>query len=104
MCQHTEEFERRSKSREKQSTAAKKKKRRAVVRTELAETQDYVSRQQGVEEIDSEEMEELSFIPVSEPRWALHMRYNNEESFVFCRLAAIVTHRRAARQPVQTMR
>ena len=43
--------------------------------TEPAEMQDYVSRQQRLEEIAAEEMEELSFIPiaVSQPRWALHM-------------------------------
>ena len=45
-------------------------KRRAVIRVESAETQDYVSEPHGLEEIDDEEMEELSFMlgAVSEPR------------------------------------
>ena len=106
MCKHTKEFE--GEESPARSKAPPQKKRRAVVRTESAEMQDDVSRQQGVEEIDAEEMEELSFIPsaVSEPRWALHMCYNkcNEESNKFYQLAAIVTEGRAARQPVQTMR
>ena len=38
-------------------------KRRAVIRVQSAETQEYVSEQQGLEEVDVEEMEELSFIP-----------------------------------------
>ena len=43
--------------------------RKAVIRVESAETQDYVSEQQGLDETEL-----LSFIPsaVSEPRWALH--------------------------------
>ena len=61
---------------------------------ESAETQDYVSEPQGLEGIDDEEMEELSFIPsaVSEPRLALHICDNkcNKEGFKFYQLAAIV--------------
>ena len=34
-----------------------------MIRVESAETQDYVSGQQGPEGMDTEEMEELSFIP-----------------------------------------
>ena len=70
-------------------------KRRAVIRVESAETQEYVSEQQGLEEIDVEEMEELSFVPsaVSEARWALHMCDNkcSREGFTFHQLAASVT-------------
>ena len=33
---------------------------------EFAETQDYLSEPQGLEEIDDEEMEELSFVECSE--------------------------------------
>ena len=55
---------------------------------------------QGLEGIDDEEMEELSFIPsaLSEPRWALHMCDNecNEEGFKFYQLAAIVVEGGAA--------
>ena len=62
---------------------------------ESAETQDYASEPQGFEEIDDEEMKELSFLPsaVSEPRWALHVWDNkcNKEGFKFYQLAAFVT-------------
>ena len=66
-CEHTEEFGGRAKSRENQSTAAEKNNSGAAA---SAETQDYVSRQQTLEEIDRKEMEELSFVPsaVREPR------------------------------------
>ena len=57
-----------------------------------AETQDYVSEFQGVEERDEEEAKDSSFIPsaVSEPRWTLHMCEGREEGFRFYQLAAIV--------------
>ena len=38
-------------------------KRRAVIRVESAETQDFVSEQQGLEELGQEEIEDLSFCP-----------------------------------------
>ena len=38
------------------------RKEAAVLRVASAETQDYVSQPQGLEEIDDEEMEKLSFI------------------------------------------
>ena len=68
-------------------------KRSAVIRVESAETQHYVSKPQGLEEIDDEEVEELSFIPsaVSEPRWALHTCDNKcSKGFKFHHLAATV--------------
>ena len=65
MCEHTEEIG-------KEQSPARVQ---AVIRVQSAEPQDHVSEPQGLEEIDDEEMEELSFIPsaVSEPRCALHM-------------------------------
>ena len=69
-------------------------KRRAVIRVESVETQDYVSGQQGLEELGQEETEELGFVPsaVSEPQWALHMCDKcREESFTFFQLVTIVT-------------
>ena len=81
MCEHTEEIG------EEQRPArikAPPQKRRAVIRLESAEAQDPVSGQQGLEELDTEEMDKLSFIPsaVSEP-WAQHMCDNkcNQEGF-----------------------
>ena len=46
-------------------------KRRAVIRVESAETQDYVSGQQGFEDLGQEEAEELGSVPsaVSGPQW-----------------------------------
>ena len=65
------------------------------MRVESAETQDYVSGLQGLEELGPAEIEELSFVPsaVSEPRWVLHMCDNkcNHEGFRFYQLAAVVT-------------
>ena len=62
---------------------------------ETQDTQDYISRQQRLEEIDTEEMEELRCISnaVSEPRCALHMCDNkcSKESYKFYQLAAMVT-------------
>ena len=92
VCEQIEEDWERAESRESQ---APPQKRRAVIRVEAAKTQEYVSEPQGLEEIDDEEMEELSFIlsAVSEPRWALHMCENkcSREGFTFCQLAAVVT-------------
>ena len=92
MCGHIKEIEK------VQSPArinAPPQKRSAVVRTESAEAQEYVSEPQGFEEKDEEEMEELSFVPsaVSEPRWALHICDNkcNKEGYKFHQLAAVVT-------------
>ena len=71
-----------------------------MIRVESAETQDYVSEPQRLEEIDDEEMKELSFIPsaASEPRWAMHMCDNkcNKEGFKLYHLAAIVVEGGAA--------
>ena len=71
-------------------------KRRTMIRVESKEVQDYVSEQQGHEEIDVQEMEELSFIPsaVSEPRWALHMSDNKccKEAFKFYQLTVFAAH------------
>ena len=69
-----------------------------MVRTESADTQD-VSRQQRLEEIDTEEMEEVRFVPsaVSEPRWVVHMCDKcNEEGYKIYQLAGIVTEGGAA--------
>ena len=67
-------------------------KRRAVIRVESAETQDYAS--------ETQEMEEFSFFPsaVNEPRWAVHMCDNkcNKEGNKFYQLAAIVVEGGAA--------
>ena len=52
----------RKKSRDPCKPEAPPQKRRAVIRVESAETQDYVSESQWIEEENEEEMEELSFI------------------------------------------
>ena len=51
-----------------------RRKRRVVIRVESAETQDYVSGQQGFVDLCQEEAEELGLVSsaVSEPEWALH--------------------------------
>ena len=56
-------------------------KRRVVIRVESAETQDYVSGQQGFVDLCQEEAEELGLVSsaVSEPEWALHLCDNNAE-------------------------
>ena len=102
---HTEEIG------EEQSPARSKappQKTRAEIRVESAETQDNVSGQQGLEEIDIKEMEGLSFIPsaVSEPRWALYMcDYKcNKEGSTFFQLAAIVTEGGGAAHTVNLRR
>ena len=69
-------------------------KRRVVIRVESAETQEYVSEHQGLEEVDVEEMVELNFIPstVSEELRILHT-YDKEcsdKGFKFYQLAAVV--------------
>ena len=96
------------KSRVPRERKRRPQKRRAVIRVESAETQDYVSESQGLEEIDDEEMEEMSLIPsaVSAPRWALHMCDNkcNTEGFKFYQPVAIVVEDGGAHdQPVQSM-
>ena len=67
-------------------------KRRAVIRVESAETLDYVS--------EPQEMEEFSFFPsaVNEQRWAVHMCDNkcNKEGNKFHQLAVIVVEGGAA--------
>ena len=76
------------------SVKAPPQKRRVVIRVESTEAQDYVSGQQGFEEL-GQEVEELSFVPSagSEPQWALHSCDDQcrEECFKFSQLAAIVT-------------
>ena len=72
MCEHIGEV-----GEEQQPVRGKAppQKRTAVTRVESADTQDYLSGQQGLEELGQEEIEELSFVPsaVSEPQLALHM-------------------------------
>ena len=58
MCGHTEEI---GKQQSPARVKAQPQKKRAVRCVESAETQDYVSEPQGLEEID-DEMEELTFI------------------------------------------
>ena len=70
---HSTEMEGAAASKSQSITAEK----RAVVRAESAETQDYASGQQRLEELGQEDVEELSIVPtaVGEPRWALaHLR------------------------------
>ena len=79
--------------------------RRAVIRVESAETHDYVSEPQGLEEIDDEKMEDLSFIQsaVSDPRCVLFMCDNkcSKEGFKFHQIAAIVVEEEE--QPTRSM-
>ena len=83
-------------------------KRRAVMRVGSAETQDFVSAPEWIEEEHEEKMEELSFIPiaVSDPRWALHMCDNEcrEESFKFCYFVANVTQEGEATRTINLRR
>ena len=73
---------------------------RAVIRAEPAETQDYVSGLQALEELGPEEIEELRFVPsaLSEAQWASHMCDNKcrEEGFKFFQLAATATEQGGA--------